>query len=517
MTEEEIRVKLGVDGTALGQGLRKAKEQVADWGNAIKSTIEGAFTVVAVKALVDSTVEYAAHIFDLSKRLGISTDALQVWDFAMKKTGGSIDSAAGFFEKMASARDNAVSGDMPLLSAFQQLGVSIDDLKGKRIEDIAEQISEVFKGGDPQKLIGALKEVGGRGAGEMVGALVAGLKEAREEAERLGLIIDTKTVASLKEASDRMEQVSMTLKAALAPWVSAMAEGLQYLFDLVTQKSAWLGTFIGGIASGNGFKASSDAADAAEQAEFEKMIERDKAAERARNTPAHAGGSDAAHKATAEEKEERKKIDELNKESAKNENKATEKQKDLEEQLNDLLEKRADIQADAETDAIDELQSAMDRNELSKNELEILAKQKEIKEEMDKIDKAKESIAVKQKERLEESRASFQPTIEELAKSGFWGRQQRNGSGPLVWKQSGFAKDAQEIERLKADAKNSFEWGNTGRADNDIARANFLRGNLERAGIISPERRLESIDEEIKTLNKVIIDGKGKIGVVVDQ
>ena len=229
---------LGLDATRFQNALAFAEKNARDSGNKIgsflshgvNSAMEG-FALVGESAVVEGirelgmkTLEYAEQVADLSRRLGISTDAVQEWDFVLKQNGSTIDSAAGFFEKMAMARSKALSGNGEMIASFQKLGISIEKLKNERLEELGLSIAKTFETGDPQKLIASLREVGGKGAGEMVAAFRGGFEELIEEARNAGTVIDKETIGRLKDAGDEMKTVWAEARAAAAPFFGMMAK-----------------------------------------------------------------------------------------------------------------------------------------------------------------------------------------------------------------------------------------------------------------------------------------------------
>lgn len=512
MTSEEITVKLGVDGSALGQGLRSAKERVQDWGGEIKSLLAGYFTVEAFHSLYDNLVEYSDKIEDTSRRLGISTDAVQVWDFALKKNNSSIEQATSFFEKLATSRDKALTGNQELASSFERLGVSLDDLRSKRIEDIAEKLSEIFQSGDPQKLIGDLREIGGKGAGDMVSTLRDGLAESRDEAEKLGIIINEKIVYQLKEAGERWKILMAELRGGTAPTISEDVEGLQFL------KTLLLGAKKGftNLAFGGGTK--SFGAGMVEA--FDEMVAQDKALRNKMSQSAALAGGQLDR----DNPEQSRKISEMLESADKKLERAREKAKTDAEQLNKLKEKDVELQNKVVMSIFDEESHAKALNEYADNRLALAEKQKEVdkqsaeekKRHLDlqkKIGDETERLSVLQRNRGEDLRAPFQPTIDELASSGQWVR--GGWSGRMRFQRGPFADIAGQIKGLEADAKNSFIFDNVERGDADIAQRNLLRGKLESRGIVSPERRLESIDDGIKKLSNAVSEDKNALNVNV--
>ncbi len=200
-----------------GEGIGSA------FGNELSGKLAGLFTVGAIEEIIRRTVEYGSKVNDLAARLGISTDAVQQWDFALKQSGSSIDAAAGFFEKLAVNRDKALKGSESQIAAFQKLGISLDQLKKSRVEDIAAVIAKGFENGDPQQLIGALREVGGKAAGELIPAFREGLAGALKTAP----LISAEDIAALDRAEDSFTRMKATLTSMTAGPISEMAQKLE--------------------------------------------------------------------------------------------------------------------------------------------------------------------------------------------------------------------------------------------------------------------------------------------------
>src|SRR5205807_4897573 len=164
-------------------------------------------------------------------------------------------------------------------NSFKKLGVSIEELKGKRLEEIGTTIAEAFKVGDPQRLMADLREVGGRGAGTMVAAFRDGLDELVGEARDKGLIIGESTIDGLREAADRTKAVWQEMIADAAPFVNFLAKLGQGLFRGIKM----------GVETAAGFiEGGTEGAKAASEELEEKFKEQDKAAEE-RNKRRHEG------------------------------------------------------------------------------------------------------------------------------------------------------------------------------------------------------------------------------------
>jgi hypothetical protein len=228
--------------------------------------------------------EFAEKTINLADRLGISTEAEQAWSYALERSGGSMDQAAGFFEKLAMARKKAEEGDSKAVASFRALGVSLDDLKSKRLEDLGLQISKAFETGDPQKLIADLREVGGRGAGELVAAFRSGLGDLVVGAKDMGIVIEDETLRKLKEMNEELKEIELRKQAMMAP---------AHLFYEQIKENWRLMVGAGGAAAGS-LSAGENPMTGVRDFFDKVAAEKAKAAERAAKRKGLAGGLDEA-------------------------------------------------------------------------------------------------------------------------------------------------------------------------------------------------------------------------------
>lgn len=242
---DELKVR--VTGTTVGfeQALGRARAETKrfsnDVGESFSDMAKGFAVGFVSEEAVRQTLEFAGNVNDLSQRLGISTTAVQKWNYALKMSGSDMSALAPFFTRLAQAKDNAIEGDKKSIESFRQLGVSMDDLKSKRLEDIGAKIARTFQTGDSQKLIGAMADVGGRGAGAMVAAFKDGFDDLASEAESLGVIIDESVIKRLDAAGDRFASIAMQLRAGIAPVVAWLGDRVQEIVDLIALASAAIG------------------------------------------------------------------------------------------------------------------------------------------------------------------------------------------------------------------------------------------------------------------------------------
>ena len=225
MAFEDIIIRMGMDASAFNRGLQSAKVQA----KALNSALGGvgmAVSAAGLAAMAAKAVEFGSTISDLSTRLGISTDALQEFEFAAKMSGSTLDEFVGGLQKLAKAQADALGGNEETINSFAALGVSVEDLKTKRIEDIFKQIGRsVRDASDVQLVMADAMKVLGKASGPILAAMRNDLEASAEEARRLGLIIGGDVIEKLDALGDSADTLGKRL-------VNAFAEPLVFLAEI---------------------------------------------------------------------------------------------------------------------------------------------------------------------------------------------------------------------------------------------------------------------------------------------
>jgi hypothetical protein len=114
---------------ALAQSAAKpasAFELISGKVMALGATLAATFTVGAVVNAIERTGEWAGHVDDLSKKMGVSYEAIQRLDFAAKQNGQTID---GVSTAVTQLSKHLVNSDTGAVAALDRLGLSFDQLK----------------------------------------------------------------------------------------------------------------------------------------------------------------------------------------------------------------------------------------------------------------------------------------------------------------------------------------------------------------------------------------------------
>lgn len=223
------RVK--VDITADKSGFESAVKGVEHSIEGLKEMVVGAFSVEAVKGIVEKTFEYAETIDKASLRMKMTTEQTQALSIVAKEAGSSLEAVEGAFRKIEAARAKALGGNAKALASFKALGVDTSQLqKPNNTLGLASSLAQSARNGSNDTQGVALQGLGLKKTAGDLAALGDGLTNFGEKVDELkarGAIMEDKDIANIVRAKDELAIVGTTLMAQVAPWLSQLIEGLE--------------------------------------------------------------------------------------------------------------------------------------------------------------------------------------------------------------------------------------------------------------------------------------------------
>ncbi len=197
-----------------------------------------AAVVEAEKALVDLTLEQSKHateVTNLSRTMGMTTEAYQEWDYVLKTVGSSAEAAQGDISKLAEKAQDAATGSGEAAELFAQLGIKVKDSHGafksqselfdEVITKLSQMTDETERNAIASKLLGS--------TGEKIIPLLdkgaAGLEEAKKMAHEFGVVMDEETLAALNDvtlAVNNFDAAGEGLKNTIAKGMAPSVENL---------------------------------------------------------------------------------------------------------------------------------------------------------------------------------------------------------------------------------------------------------------------------------------------------
>jgi hypothetical protein len=259
-------------------GSEQASAKMLSLGNAataIKGAIAGMLAAFSFQMVlsqlsqaVQKVVAFAGSITDLSAKTGVSTDALQRWNYAATQNGNTLDQITGAVTQLSK---RLAEGDDSTVGALDKLGLSFEAVRAMDPETafntIAAAIAQVK---DPMEQTRLAMELFGRSGAEILPSLKADMGALGDEAAAMGAIIDKETVAAIDNLGDAAGNLSLALQGVVArglvpaiPTLERMAAVLMTAArNMGLVADAWLsaGGIMGGAMAGIavGVKAAED-------------------------------------------------------------------------------------------------------------------------------------------------------------------------------------------------------------------------------------------------------------------
>jgi hypothetical protein len=210
--------QISLDGVAFERGLnRLATSSIANFRNMVL----GSFGIFTIQQAFKKTMDTADELVNTSRRLGVGVEQLQVLKQAAKDSTVELSAVAKAFEKINDAREEALSGSkegQKLLHRFAQLGISKADLQSQTSGQLfLGPVSNAVKTRSSEDVAPILKDLLGKGFGELIPVLASDFAELEKKMKSIGAIMDTKTAVALDQLGDQLSLVSSVIIVQLGP------------------------------------------------------------------------------------------------------------------------------------------------------------------------------------------------------------------------------------------------------------------------------------------------------------
>lgn len=204
-----IIARLGLDSRDFREGLAQAKGALSGFA----SQLGVGLSVAGIAGYTRELIAYGSTIQDLSERFNVGTTALQQFGNAGELVGTSLEGVARGFNKLEISQSRALAGNQAQIKAFDNLGISVEDLRSLSPEAI------MLKMGKSSLNAADMVTVLGKSALELR-PLLQGLGDG---SIKLGDAIDANIIRRLDEADDTFKKFGQTLKLFGAQAIDALA------------------------------------------------------------------------------------------------------------------------------------------------------------------------------------------------------------------------------------------------------------------------------------------------------
>ena len=220
---------------------KKATKLGTDLSKTLTAPIVG--VTAALAALTAKSSDTAGQIEDLSRKMGISTDAFQEMNYWATQNGLSqaeLERAVGRLNQRIGL---AANGNEGYARALERLGVSMADVKNgtitteqamaTTIRTLSQMTNEQEKSAVAADLFGTML------ARNLMPALSDGalsMEDAARKAHELGLVLDAEAIAKASEFGDRLDDMKAGLSAATTEIGMSLAPTFEALVRVVIDK-----------------------------------------------------------------------------------------------------------------------------------------------------------------------------------------------------------------------------------------------------------------------------------------
>lgn len=187
--------------------------------------VAGAATAGALvlKSFVESTAEAGDALLATSERLGVTTRALQELQHVGKLANVSGEELNMGLRSLSRTAFAARSGSQEAAEAFQQVGLSVDAIRGKSPEELFTVLADRVRAvRDPTAKVALAQKLFGRSGAALIPVLNQGsaaIAAQRKELGELGGLMDDELIGLSDEYSDtlvRQQAAFMAVKIAVA-------------------------------------------------------------------------------------------------------------------------------------------------------------------------------------------------------------------------------------------------------------------------------------------------------------
>jgi hypothetical protein len=213
-----FKASMSLNSASFEQGLKKAQGKVKSFNKDLSGMFTRFLGATAVVAFGKSVLDSTAKLGDMSKRLGVSTDFLQKFNYAMEQNGVNADQAQvglqRFIRRIGTAREEGGA----LKAELDKMNISLSKSNGtaKSGEELFKEFADgLGKIQNPSaKLATAFKFLDSEGVSmlQTIGGGSEKFNALGKEAENLGLIIDGTTITSMQDLDAELKKSSTKFK-----------------------------------------------------------------------------------------------------------------------------------------------------------------------------------------------------------------------------------------------------------------------------------------------------------------
>ena len=203
-------ITIGVDDKEYNQKLNQLNKSLGTVGKTM--AVAGAAIVAGMALSVKSFAETAHQVEIMSQKTGLSTTAVQQYGHAAEVTGSSLEGLGVGIKRMQVLITNAAEGNKAATGSLKNLGLTIDDLKGKSPDEQFQAMASAIAGiEDPTAKAAAAVAVFGRSGTDILPMLAEGT-DGLNKLKDAAVVMSEEQIKAGSKLQDSIEQTKANIK-----------------------------------------------------------------------------------------------------------------------------------------------------------------------------------------------------------------------------------------------------------------------------------------------------------------
>ena len=246
-------VELSTKDAGLQRGLKNAARRLKSIGAGIARV--GAITLAAGAAASSAFLlatktftTFGDQLDKMSARTGVSVETLSALDFAAQRSGASIEDVEKGIRTLQVSIRNGTRGLETYTDAFDELGLSADQLAQMSPEEQFAAVADALASiDDPSRRAALAVQLLGRAGTRLLPLLnngASGIEAFKKEAQDLGLVIDRETATAAAQLTDALgdlkaqgRAIAIVIGSTIGP---ALTGAIRIINPIVSSVIEWI-------------------------------------------------------------------------------------------------------------------------------------------------------------------------------------------------------------------------------------------------------------------------------------
>jgi hypothetical protein len=237
MTIGSLAVNIVANTSKFASGLKSAQGSLGKFVKGITGmqAAIGGLLAGGFVSMIKNTADQADALGDLSTKLGIGAEALQGFQHAAEQMGSSSDAMARSLGFMQKTLGGALGGEAGPAKAFQQLGLSIEQLRSMTPDQVFLSLVDAIRAipNEAQQAAAAV-DVFGRAGMDMLPIIRGGSAEIQKFQQQLaqnGGLIRQQDIDALGPLADKMQELGRVADALKIQFAATFGDTFKFFID----------------------------------------------------------------------------------------------------------------------------------------------------------------------------------------------------------------------------------------------------------------------------------------------